>query len=359
MPPALPVPGQPDPGDRGGLPRPGRGDRRRPRAWAGALGRPARVAGGRPVRRAGRDRRHDPGRPVRRDQPATSTSCSSCRAGRAPARRWWASIACRGCCSTTPTVWSPTTSSSWARTRPSSATSPPSCPPSATQAVVQLPLSALGPRSASAAWILRPSAASRVTGACCGCWSGGCATGSVTTDDVELRVGGRQVSLNGRRIATRARQLLGRPHNEAHRELRAFLIDEARRQLTRAGVLTSGVRDQRPGRVRPGDRQLPRAGVAAAHPAVVPRRAAVEPPAARHGGARHPARHRDRPPGAAVGDPRRHLAVVRGRHPAARCRRRRCSTAGRPATSTSSSTRPRTCRPCSSTRSGAGRARAP
>jgi hypothetical protein len=62
----------------------------------------------------------------------------------------------------------------------------------------------------------------------------------VTTGDVDLRVGGRQVSLNGRRIATRARQLLGRPHNEAHRELRAFLIDEARRQLTRAGVRDLG-----------------------------------------------------------------------------------------------------------------------
>jgi len=62
----------------------------------------------------------------------------------------------------------------------------------------------------------------------------------VTTDDIELRVGARQVSLNGRRIATRGRQLLGRPHNEAHRELRAFVIDEARRQLTRAGVRDLG-----------------------------------------------------------------------------------------------------------------------
>ncbi|HZA00154.1 MAG TPA: ATP-binding domain-containing protein, partial [Acidimicrobiales bacterium] len=51
----------------------------------------------------------------------------------------------------------------------------------------------------------------------------------VTLDDVELRGAGSRVVLDGRRVAARARRLLGRPHNEAHRELRAFLVDEVRR----------------------------------------------------------------------------------------------------------------------------------
>jgi hypothetical protein len=109
------------------------------------------------------------------------------------------------------------------------------------EAVVQLPLSALGPRVRVGS--VDPPAVRRLKGdrRMLRLLERGLRNRQrVTTDDVELRVGGRQVSLNGRRIATRARQLLGRPHNEAHRELRAFLIDEARRQLTRAGVRDLG-----------------------------------------------------------------------------------------------------------------------
>ena len=109
------------------------------------------------------------------------------------------------------------------------------------EAVVQLPLSALGPRVRIGS--VDPPAVRRLKGdrRMLRLLERGLRNRQrVTTDDVELRVGGRQVSLNGRRIATRARQLLGRPHNEAHRELRAFLIDEARRQLTRAGVRDLG-----------------------------------------------------------------------------------------------------------------------
>jgi len=109
------------------------------------------------------------------------------------------------------------------------------------QAVVQLPLSALGPRVRIGS--VDPAAVRRLKGdrRMLRLLERGLRNRQrVTTDDVDLRVGGRPVSLNGRRIATRARQLLGRPHNEAHRELRAFLIDEARRQLTRAGVRDLG-----------------------------------------------------------------------------------------------------------------------
>jgi hypothetical protein len=112
------------------------------------------------------------------------------------------------------------------------------------EAVVQLPLSALGPRVRVGS--VDPPAVRRLKGdrRMLRLLERGLRNRQrVTTDDVELRVGGRQVSLNGRRIATRARQLLGRPHNEAHRELRAFLIDEARRQLTRAGVRDLGAFD--------------------------------------------------------------------------------------------------------------------
>jgi UvrD-like helicase C-terminal domain/AAA domain len=55
-------------------------------------------------------------------------------------------------------------------------------------------------------------------------------------EPVELTVAGRQVSLDTRRIATRARQLAGRPHNEAHRSLRLFVIAEARAALARRGA---------------------------------------------------------------------------------------------------------------------------
>ena len=49
---------------------------------------------------------------------------------------------------------------------------------------------------------------------------------------VELTIEGRTIELDGRRIATRARQLAGRPHNEGYRMLRAFLVAEASAALT-------------------------------------------------------------------------------------------------------------------------------
>ncbi len=58
----------------------------------------------------------------------------------------------------------------------------------------------------------------------------------VEATPVELTVAGRRVELDGRRIATRARQLAGRPHNEAYRMLRAFVVAEVGTALTRAGA---------------------------------------------------------------------------------------------------------------------------
>jgi DNA helicase IV len=52
---------------------------------------------------------------------------------------------------------------------------------------------------------------------------------------VELTVEGRRVQLDGDRLAGRARQLAGQPHNDARRELRAFVIDEVQRLLTHRG----------------------------------------------------------------------------------------------------------------------------
>ena len=55
----------------------------------------------------------------------------------------------------------------------------------------------------------------------------------VEATPVELSIDGRRVELDGRRIATRARQLAGRPHNEAYRMLRAFLVAEVTATLGR------------------------------------------------------------------------------------------------------------------------------
>jgi DNA helicase IV len=53
---------------------------------------------------------------------------------------------------------------------------------------------------------------------------------------VELTVEGRRVQLDGDRLAGRARQLAGQPHNDARRELRSFVIDEVQRLLTHRGA---------------------------------------------------------------------------------------------------------------------------
>ena len=53
---------------------------------------------------------------------------------------------------------------------------------------------------------------------------------------IELVVAGHELTVDGTRVAARARQLSPRPHNEAYRELRAFLVDELRAHLSQAGV---------------------------------------------------------------------------------------------------------------------------
>src|SRR5918997_1616053 len=58
----------------------------------------------------------------------------------------------------------------------------------------------------------------------------------VEATPVEITVEGHRLELDGRRIATRARQLAGRPHNEGYRMLRAFVAAEAGAALGRAGV---------------------------------------------------------------------------------------------------------------------------
>src|SRR5262245_1517798 len=65
----------------------------------------------------------------------------------------------------------------------------------------------------------------------------------IDAQDVELTIEGRNIRLDGRRIATRSRQLAGRPHNQAHRMLRAFLIAEARTALNRLGAHDAAARD--------------------------------------------------------------------------------------------------------------------
>src|SRR5829696_2968615 len=49
----------------------------------------------------------------------------------------------------------------------------------------------------------------------------------IETRPIDLKVDRRIVRLDGTRVAARARQLSARPHNEAFRELRAFLLAEA------------------------------------------------------------------------------------------------------------------------------------
>ncbi|HLM65778.1 MAG TPA: ATP-binding domain-containing protein [Acidimicrobiales bacterium] len=61
----------------------------------------------------------------------------------------------------------------------------------------------------------------------------------VGTDPVELTVDNRRVTLDPGIIAGRASQLDRRPHNEAHKGLREFVIQEVQSYLGRRGVLDS------------------------------------------------------------------------------------------------------------------------
>jgi hypothetical protein len=61
----------------------------------------------------------------------------------------------------------------------------------------------------------------------------------VGTDPVELTVDNRRVTLDPGIIAGRASQLERRPHNEAHKGLREFVIQEVQSYLGRRGVLDS------------------------------------------------------------------------------------------------------------------------
>ena len=65
---------------------------------------------------------------------------------------------------------------------------------------------------------------------------------------VDVKVAGRTVRLDGDRIVGRARQLAGRPHNDAGRELRDFVIDEVQQFFSRRGLRgLSAVEDVTPG----------------------------------------------------------------------------------------------------------------
>jgi DNA helicase IV len=59
----------------------------------------------------------------------------------------------------------------------------------------------------------------------------------IDSSPVELTIDGRRVSLDADLIAARANQLERRPHNEAHDGLREFVIQEAQAYLGRRGVL--------------------------------------------------------------------------------------------------------------------------
>lgn len=65
---------------------------------------------------------------------------------------------------------------------------------------------------------------------------------------IDVGVAGRTVRLDGDRIVRRARQLSGRPHNDAGRELRDFVIDEVQQFFSRRGLRgLSAVEDVAPG----------------------------------------------------------------------------------------------------------------
>jgi DNA helicase IV len=53
---------------------------------------------------------------------------------------------------------------------------------------------------------------------------------------IDIEVAGRTVRLDGDRIVARAQELAGRPHNDAGRELRAFVLDEVQYFFTRRGL---------------------------------------------------------------------------------------------------------------------------
>ncbi len=57
----------------------------------------------------------------------------------------------------------------------------------------------------------------------------------VDDEPVEVAIGRRTVRLDGQRVAGRARQLANRTHNEGHRELRSFLLEEVRNRLASRG----------------------------------------------------------------------------------------------------------------------------
>ena len=105
------------------------------------------------------------------------------------------------------------------------------------QAVVQLPLRALGPRvrigRVDAPDVRRLKGDRRLLRVIL---RGLRNRQRVEASPVDLTVEGRRLELDGRRIATRARQLAGRPHNEAYRMLRAFIVTEVGAALTRIGA---------------------------------------------------------------------------------------------------------------------------
>ena len=99
--------------------------------------------------------------------------------------------------------------------------------------VVQLPISGLGPRVRVGR--LDPRELRRLKGDRRMLRLIVCALRNrqrVEAEPIELRVGGRVVYVDGKRVAARARDLGSRPHNEAHRELALYLTDEVRAHLS-------------------------------------------------------------------------------------------------------------------------------
>lgn len=61
---------------------------------------------------------------------------------------------------------------------------------------------------------------------------------------IDLTVAGRTVRLDGERVVARAHELAGQPHNEARRTLRAFVVDEVQTFFSRRGLRgLSGIDD--------------------------------------------------------------------------------------------------------------------
>jgi DNA helicase IV len=112
------------------------------------------------------------------------------------------------------------------------------------EAVVQLPVTALGPRVRLGR--VDPPAVRRLKGdrrMLRLLLRGLRNRQRISRGTVELTVEGRRVQVEGDMLAARARQLAGYPHNDARRELRNYVIDEVQRQINRRTAAFGGFGD--------------------------------------------------------------------------------------------------------------------